>query len=103
MVGGIVRTWYQVFFNSEFALQSNTKYHIVCQPHAGGLDVSNYYQWYNESGIKATYKLGNVAFYDAGWTQYPNDNLKFKLCYGGRFDTGGYTQTYSILQHKRYI
>jgi len=102
MAGTFTRTWYQIFFNGEFSLQSNTKYHIVCQPHEGVLDSSNCYQWYYESGINATYKLGNAAFYNAGWDQYPNNNLKFKLCYGGTFDTG-FTQTYSIFQYKRYI
>jgi hypothetical protein len=102
MAGGIARTWYQIFFTAEFPLVANTQYWIVCKPHAGGLDVSNHYKWYHESGINATYKLGVAGFYDGGWTLYPDDNLKFKLCFGGKYDTT-WTQTYSIYQTKRYI
>ena len=102
MAGTFTRTWYQVFFDGEFALQSNTQYWIVSEPYAGGLDSSNCYQWYHESGIDATYKFGNAGFYDAGWTQYSDDDMKFKLCFGGRNDAG-FTQTYSIYQTKLYL
>jgi hypothetical protein len=102
MTGGTTRTWYQVLFAGEFSLSANTQYWIVCEPHAGGLDVSNNFVWYYESGIDATYKLGVAGFYDAGWTLYPNSNMKFKLCFCGRYDTG-WTQTYSVFQYKRYL
>lgn len=102
MAGAFARTWYQVFFDGEFALQSNTQYWIVLEPSVGGLDGSNCYQWYHESGVNATYKLGVAGFYDSGWTLYSDDDMKFKLCFGGRYDTG-WTQTYSIYQTKRYL
>lgn len=102
MAGGSARVWYQIYFSGEFSLVANTQYWIVCKPHAGGLDSSNYYAWYHERGMKATYKLGVAGFYDGSWTLYPNDDLKFKICYGGRYDTN-WTQTYSIYQTKRYI
>jgi len=102
MTGGIARTFYKILFNAPFSLQSNTKYWIVLEPYAGGLDVSNCYQWYYEEGEDATYKLGEAGFYDAGWTLYGNYDMKFKLCFGGIFDSG-FTQTYSIYQTKRYL
>ena len=102
MAGGFARTWYQIFFNAPFALQSNTQYWIVLEPYAGGLDGSNNFQWYYESGVNATYKFGNAGFYDAGWTQYPDSDMKFKLCFGGKYDTN-WTQTYSIFQTKLYL
>lgn len=102
MTGGIARTWYQIMFNGEFSLSANTQYWIVCEPYSVGLDVSNNYAWYYESGVNATYKLGIAGFYDAGWTLYPNDNMKFKLCFGGTYDST-WTQTYSIYQYKRFL
>jgi hypothetical protein len=102
MVGTFTPTWYQVFFNAPFALQSNTQYWIVLEPYAGGLDDSNNFMWYYEAGVYATYKFGNAGFYDAGWTQYPNSDMKFKLCFGGKYDTS-WTQTYSIFQTKLYL
>ncbi len=102
MIGGIARTWYQIFFDGEFSLTANTQYWIVCQPYTVGLDDSNCYLWYYESGIDATYKLGVAGFYDGGWILYSDNDMKFKLCFGGRYDTG-WTQTYSIYQTKRYL
>lgn len=102
MAGGATRTFYQIFFNAAFVLQPNTKYWIVIKPHASGLNSSNYYQWFYEAGVNATYKLGNAAFYDGAWAQYADNDLKFKLCYGGKMDAG-FTQTYSIYQTKRYL
>lgn len=102
MSGAGTPIWYQVFFNSSFALQSNTQYWIVLEPYAGGLNSSNAYQWYYEAGVYATYKFGNVGIYDGGWTQYPNDDMKFKLCFLGKYDTG-WTQTYSVYQYKRFL
>jgi hypothetical protein len=103
MAGTTTRTWYQVFFNAQFVLQSNTQYWIVLEPYAGGLDVSNNFKWYYEAGINATYKFGNAGLYDAGWTQYPDSDMKFKLCFGGTMDYAGATQTYSIYQTKLYL
>lgn len=102
MTSGSTPTWYQIFFTGEFVLSANTQYWIVCEPYSAGLDDSNNYQWYYESGIDATYKLGVAGFYDAGWTLYPNQNMLFKLCFGGTYDTS-WTQTYSIYQYKRFL
>jgi hypothetical protein len=102
MAGGAVPTLYQIFFNGEFALSPNTRYWIVLKPHNVGLDSSNNYQWCYESGLKATYNMGNAAYYDGSWTQYPDVDMIFKLCCGGKYDTG-YTQTYSIYQTKKYL
>ncbi len=99
--GGIVATWYQVFFDNEFTLDPNTKYWIVCKPYGIGADISNYYSWYYEAGINANYALGNAAYNDGSWSQYLDYDMIFKLCCGGKYDTG--TKTYSIYQTKRYL
>lgn len=94
--------WVLVRFTDKFTLTANTKYWIVCKPHGAGTDVSNAYWWGYASGTQATYKLGNAAVCDTTWTQEPNNDMQFKLCYGGAFSTTK-TFTYSVFQTTRYL
>ena len=103
MASGISPAWYEILFDNYFQLISNTKYWIVLEPYAPGLDTDNRYNWYARTGVNATYKKGDRSLYDSGtgWLSSSNEDFKFKLCYGGLF--GGTNHKYSVKQIKRFL
>jgi hypothetical protein len=101
IMSGSAVTWNYFTFNGIFTIPAGTPYHIVLKD-TGTNDSSNYYQWYYQSGLNATYKFGNAGTYDGGWTNEPDIDMKFKLCFGG-LSSSSWNHTYSIYQIKRYL
>lgn len=103
MASGTSPAWYEITFDNFFQLMSNTRYWIVLEPFAPGLDSDNRYNWYLRRGVNATYKKGDLATWATGigWLTNSNEDHKFKLCYGGVFE--GFNHKYSINQVKRYL
>ncbi len=104
MIGGSAYTWYYIPFSNMVGLSANTPYWIVVNlGWYTGSDISNYIGWGKEEGTRATYKKGNAAFNDGSWTNYPDDDARFKICYGGFSEIHTEVQEYSISQIKRFL
>lgn len=102
MTGGATPTWYKRDFTDRFRLYANTTYWIVITNAGSGGDSSNYYKWNYDHGSRAVYKLGNASVYSGYWTEKTDEDMAFKMLYGGINDIA-WTQTYSVYQTKRYL
>ena len=98
--------WHDATSPANFTLAANTKYWIVSDVQDGGGDSSHYYQWLSVGGTEATYKKGNVATTINGadvppdWTDVPDQDLTFRLAYGGY---GAQNADVNIRYYKQYL
>ncbi len=85
--------------NTKFYLQPNTLYWIVASlADVGG---SNVVEWRGNKGLDATYKNGNAMIYDGSWINSANQDLGFRLLFGGKFESKTYHQT--VKYYKRFL
>ena len=97
-----IADWITKYAASVYTLTADTKYWIVLYVGTGGADNSNYYTIYTAGAD--TYLKGNLATStDSGssWTQNLNDDLDFKLLFGG--GAGSAYATCLIKYYKTYL
>ena len=93
--------WFPMFAtdNLQFTLEANTRYWIVLDGNFLG-DISNFIGWNVSIGVNATYKRGNVAYYDGSWIQRAED-LLFRLYFMG--NQYGANSKGTVKYYKRYL
>ena len=98
---GVGFDWLKVNSANPFTLEANTKYWIVMTTSGG--DGSNCYLiGYQSGAANATYKRGNKADYVISWVDAPNDDILFKLLYGGKADAAK-TYYFDVYYYKRFL
>lgn len=87
-----------------FTLTAGVKYWLVAS--SVGSTVGNHYIWGAASGIYATYKRGNRGWSNnfdvaATWVDVNNDDMLFRILYGGDGDIDNIT--FDVDYYKRYL
>ena len=101
--GGVALGYAWLIGNSAnpYTLYANTRYWLVLSTTGG--DSGNCYIVPYNTGVNATYKRGHKAFYDgATWTIYPEQDMIFKILYGGKGD-GAKTYYFDVYYFKRFL
>jgi hypothetical protein len=103
--GSVNHAWVKKYTNSgnPFTLEANQKYWLDVI--SIGTTQANRYNWLKRIGVSATYKRGSMkrsADSGATWTYKYDEDMYFKLYYGGKEDAAK-TYYYDTFYFPRYL
>jgi len=106
IAAGNPTVFYLINSTNKFSLTANTRYWlVVAKPNSAASIYVAYAGIIGGDALYTTpdYPRGNAAIYSAGWVDYPNIDMFFKLHYGGKVDSPAGTLTLDVDYVKKYL